>query len=98
MTLQGGLQQMTDRLAAAVEKSRVLMGRCAFALEFAPGGPGGVYDSCARRFQIVCQGNARFDADAVILALPAYISGGLDFLSGPSAGRVTGATFPTVRR
>ena len=77
MTLKGGLQQMTERLAAQVEKSRVFTRRRAEAVEFAPGGPGGVADSCSRRFQIVCQGGVTFDADAVILAMPAYINGRL---------------------
>jgi len=77
MTLQGGLQQMTERLAAQVEKSRVLLGRRVVALEFAPGGPGGGADSCSRRFQIFCEGQFTIDADAVILALPAYVNAGL---------------------
>jgi oxygen-dependent protoporphyrinogen oxidase len=77
MTLQGGLEQMTQRLAAQVEKSRVLVGRRVVALGFAPGGPGGGTDSCSRRFQISCEGKVTIDADAVILALPAYVNGGL---------------------
>ncbi|HMD86353.1 MAG TPA: protoporphyrinogen oxidase [Terriglobia bacterium] len=77
MTLKGGLQQMTERLAAQVERYRVFMRRRALALEFAPGGPGGATDSCSRRFQIACEGDKVFDADAVVLALPAYRAGGL---------------------
>src|SRR5271157_1300052 len=77
MTLKGGLQQMTEKLAAQVEKYRVFMRRRALALEFAPGGPGGATDSCSRRFQIACEGDKVFDADAVVLALPAYRAGGL---------------------
>ncbi len=77
MTLKGGLQQMTEKLAAQVEKSRVFVGRRVASIEFAPGGPGGVADSCSRRFQIGCEGHPSFDADAVILALPAYVNGGL---------------------
>ena len=77
MTLQGGLQQMTEKVAAQVEKSRVLVGRRVVALGFAPGGHGGGADSCSRRFQIFCEGEVTLDADAVILALPAYVNGGL---------------------
>jgi oxygen-dependent protoporphyrinogen oxidase len=77
MTLKGGLQQMTVKLAAQVEKRRVFMRRRVRALEFAPGGPGGVTDSCSRRFQITCERDKVYDADAVILALPANLAGGL---------------------
>ena len=77
MTLKGGLQQMTERLAAQVEKYRIFVRRRVLAVEFAPGGPGGAADSCSRRFQITCEGGKSFDADAVILAVPAYLAGGL---------------------
>jgi oxygen-dependent protoporphyrinogen oxidase len=77
MTLKGGLQQMTERLAAPVERHRVFMRRRVLALEFSPGGPGGAADSCSRRFQITCEGGKVYDADAVVLAVPAYLAGGL---------------------
>jgi oxygen-dependent protoporphyrinogen oxidase len=77
MTLKGGLQQMTEKLAAQVEKYRVLMCRRVLALEFASGGPGGATDSCSRRFHIACNGDRSYDADAVILAVPANLAGGL---------------------
>ena len=77
MTLKGGLQQMTERLAARVEKNRIFVRRRVLAVEFAPGGPGGAVDSCSRRFQIPCEGGKVFDADTVILAVPAYLAGGL---------------------
>ena len=77
MTLKGGLQQLTERLAAQVERYRVFMRRRVLALEFAPGGPGGVTDSCSRRFQIACEGDRSYDADAVVLAVPAYPASGL---------------------
>ena len=77
MTLKGGLQQMTERLAAQVEKNRIFVRRRVLAVEFAPGGPGGAADSCSRRFQITCEGGKSFDADAVILAVPAYLAGRL---------------------
>jgi len=77
MTLQGGLQQMTEKLAAEVDKYRVLVRHRVLAVEFAPGGPGGATDSCSRRFQIACEGSKVYDADAVVLALPAYLAGSL---------------------
>jgi oxygen-dependent protoporphyrinogen oxidase len=77
MTLKGGLQQMTEKLAAQVEKHRVLMCHRAVALEFAPGGPGGATDSCARRLQIACAGDRVYDADAVVLSMPAHAASGL---------------------
>ena len=77
MTLKGGLQQMTEKLAAQVEKYRVFVRRPVLALEFAPGGPGGSTDSCSRRFQIACKGGKAYDADAVVLALPAHLASGL---------------------
>jgi len=77
MTLKGGLQQLTQRLAAQIDKYRILMRHPVHVLEFSPGGPGGAADSCSRRFQITCAGGKVYDADAVVLALPAYQAGGL---------------------
>jgi oxygen-dependent protoporphyrinogen oxidase len=67
---------MTEKLAAQIEKYRVLMRRRVLALEFAPGGPGGATDSCARRFHITCDHGRSYDADAVVIALPAHLAGG----------------------
>ncbi len=77
MTLKGGLQQLTQKLAAEVEKYRVFLGRKVLTLEFAPGGPGGLGDSCSRRFLINCEHYKAHDADAVILALPARPASGM---------------------
>ena len=77
MTLKGGLQQLTEKLAAQVEGRRVFVRRRVRALEFSPGGPGGATDSCSRRFQIGCEGGKVHEADALILALPAHHAGGL---------------------
>jgi len=77
MTLKGGLQQMTEKLAAEVERYRVFVRRRVLGVELAPGGPGGAADSCSRRFLIGCEGGKAFDADAVVLALPAHLAGGL---------------------
>jgi len=77
MTLKSGLQQMTTKLAAHLDKYRVFMRRPVHALEFSPGGPGGAADSCSRRFLITCEGGKVYDADAVVLAVPANQAGGL---------------------
>ncbi len=77
MTLKGGLQQMTQRMAAQIDKSRVLLRHKVQALEFSPGGPGGAADSCSRRFQIAFEGGKSYDVDALILAVPAHVAGGL---------------------
>ncbi len=77
MTLKGGLQQLTERLASHLEKNRVFIRRPVHAIEFSPGGPGGAADSCSRRFQITCKGGKVYDADAVVLAVPAPVAGGL---------------------
>ena len=90
MTLKGGLQQMTEKLAAQVEKSRVFVGRRAVALELAPGGPGGGADSCSRRFRILCEGEITLDADAVILAMPAYVNSRLVSSLDPSLSELLG--------
>jgi len=77
MTLKGGLQQLTEKLAAQIDRYRILLRRRVLAVEFAPGGPGGAADSCSRRFQIICEGDRVYDADAVVLAVPAYLASGL---------------------
>ena len=77
MTLKGGLQQMTERLATHLDPHRVHIRRRVLAVEFAPGGPDGAADSCSRRFLIACEGGRTFDADAVVLAVPAYAAGAL---------------------
>jgi oxygen-dependent protoporphyrinogen oxidase len=77
MTLKGGLQQLTTRLAAPLDKYRVIMRRAVRALEFSPGAGVGSGDSSARRFRIACEGGKSYEVDAVILALPANLAGGL---------------------
>ena len=77
MTLRGGLEQITTNLAAPLDPCRVLTSRRVLSIEFSPSGPGGLADSCARRFHLICGEGSTFDADAVILALPAYLAGGL---------------------
>ena len=77
MTLKGGLQKMTQRMAAHIDKSRVLLRHKVQTIEFSPGGPGGAADSCSGRFQISCDSGQTYDVDALILAVPAHVAGGL---------------------
>ncbi len=71
MTLRGGLDQLTAKLAGFPDESRVQLDRRVLAIEPSPGGPGGQPDSCSRRYQIHAEGNVNWDADAVVLAMPA---------------------------
>ncbi len=71
MTLRGGLDQLTAKLAEFSERTRVHLEQRVRAIEPSPGGPGGKADSCSRRYQIHVEGNLTWDADAVILAMPA---------------------------
>jgi oxygen-dependent protoporphyrinogen oxidase len=77
MTLKGGLDQLTRRLAAAVDPYRIFLRRRALSLELAPGTAGGSAEGRSRRFQIACEGNRVFAADAVVLATPAHHAGRL---------------------
>ncbi len=77
MTLRGGLDQLTAKLAEFPDRSRVCLERRALAIEPSPGGPGEQTDSCSRRFQIHADGNLTWDADAVVLAMPAQECGRL---------------------
>lgn len=77
MTLRGGLEQLTGKLAEHLDKTRVHLGRRVTGIELAPGGPGGRADSCSRRYQIFCDGGVTFDADAIIFAMPAHECGRL---------------------
>jgi oxygen-dependent protoporphyrinogen oxidase len=77
MTLKGGLQHMTEKLAAHVDRYRVLLRRRVVGIELSSGGPGGAADSCSRRFKIECDGGRVYDADAVVVALPAHSAGGM---------------------
>jgi len=72
MTLRDGLEQLTEKLAQCLGRTRVHLGRRIAGIELAPGGPGGMADRCSRRYQIFCEGGVAFDADAIILAMPAY--------------------------
>lgn len=71
MTLRGGLDQLTAKLAEFPDRSRIQLERRVLAIEPSPGGPDGQTDSCSRRYLIHAEGNITFDADAVILAMPA---------------------------
>ncbi len=77
MTLRGGLDQLTAKLAEFPDQPRIHLERRVLAIEPSPGGPGGQADSCSRRYQIHTGGNIAFDADAVVLAMPAPECAGL---------------------
>ena len=72
MTLRDGLEQLPQKLAEQLDGTRVHLGRRVAGIELAPGGPGGMADRCSRRYQIFCDGGVGFDADAIILAMPAH--------------------------
>ncbi len=72
MTLRDGLEQLPQKLAEQLDGTRVHLGRRIAGIELAPGGPGGMADRCSRRYQIFCDGGVTFDADAIILAMPAH--------------------------
>jgi oxygen-dependent protoporphyrinogen oxidase len=91
MTLKGGLEQMTKKLAEFPEKSRVYLERRVGAITPAPGGPGGRADSCSRRYQIHCEDGVTYDADAVILAMPTGESGRLLSALDPALSDLLGA-------
>lgn len=90
MTLSGGLEQLTERLAAFTEPRRIFTGRQALAIEPGPGGPGGETDSCARRFQITCANGACYDADAIVLAIPTHECSRLLRALNPTLGELLG--------
>ena len=74
MTLKEGLGQLSGTLAQCLEGSRVYLGRRVAALELAPGG---APDRRRRRYQIGCESGEAFDADAIVLAMPAHECGRL---------------------
>ena len=61
LTLEGGLTVMTDALAAALQEERVITGQAVVGLT-----------RQGRRYQLELSSNERIEADAVILATPAY--------------------------
>lgn len=63
-TIRGGLSQLTTKLAAEMDPSRVLAGRSVETIERATSPEAG-------RYRVRLSGGAWLDADAVILALPA---------------------------
>jgi len=90
MTLREGLEQLTGKLAEHLDKTRVHLGGRVAGIKLAPGGPGGRADSCSRRYQIFCDGGMTFDADAIILAMPAHECGRLLSSIAPALGALLG--------
>jgi oxygen-dependent protoporphyrinogen oxidase len=77
MTLRDGLEQLTGKLVERLDMARVHLGQRVAGIELAPGGPDGAADRCSRRYGIFCEGGQAFDADAIILAMPAHECGRL---------------------
>jgi protoporphyrinogen/coproporphyrinogen III oxidase len=72
MTLKGGLQQLTTKLAECLDPSRVRTGQRVVSIESSLGGAASAADTPSPRYQVVCEGGLTYDVDAVILALPAH--------------------------
>ena len=72
MTLRDGLGQLAEKLTEHLDLTRVILRRRTIGIELALGGPGGIVDRCSHRYQILCEGGVAFDADAIILAMPAH--------------------------
>ncbi len=90
MTLREGLEQLTGKLAEALDKPRVHLDARVVGVELALSGPGGTADSCSRRYQIFCDGGVTFDADAIIFAMPAHECGRLLSSIAPALGALLG--------
>ena len=90
MTLKGGLEQLTTRLAEELERSRIHLGQRVMAIEPAPGGPAGATDACSGKYQIPCEGNVTYEADAVILAMPTHECRRLLASLDPALGELLG--------
>jgi oxygen-dependent protoporphyrinogen oxidase len=69
MTLRAGLEQLTGKLEEHLDAARVHLARRVAGIGLAPGG--------TSRYQVLCDGGVRFDADAVIFAMPAHECGRL---------------------
>ena len=91
MTLRDGLGQLTEALAEHLDRTRVHLSRRIAGIELALGGPGGLADRCSRRYQIFCEEGDAFDADAIILAMPAHECSRLLSSLHPSLSGLLGA-------
>jgi protoporphyrinogen/coproporphyrinogen III oxidase len=74
LTLKEGLGRMVEAMAAHVESSRICFGQRAIAIERATPGPVATDPAspAAGPYTIRCEAGGAYEADAVILALPAY--------------------------
>ena len=90
MTLRDGLEQLTEKLAQHLDKTRVHLGQRVAGIELAADGPGGTADPCRRRYQIFCDGGVAFEADAIIFAMPAHECSRLLSSIAPAAGGLLG--------
>lgn len=83
-TLQGGLEQLTEKLTGHLEKSRLHLGQRVIGIEAASLGT-------RRHYRIRCADAATHTADAVILAMPAHECSRLLTPIDPTLGELLGA-------
>jgi len=91
MTLKGGLQQLTEKLAECLEESRVRLGQRVMAIEPAPPASVGATGPAADTYRIRCEWNTTYHVDAIVLAMPAYECSRLLAPFDPSLGELLGA-------
>lgn len=91
MTLKGGLEELTEKLAGHLEESRVHLRQRVMAIARAPCVPGCVADSGSRRYLLRCDGNVAYDVDAVVLAMPTHECSRLLSSLDPALSELLGA-------
>jgi oxygen-dependent protoporphyrinogen oxidase len=69
MALKGGLEDMIGKLIQQLEDSRIRLGMRVTTVKPLTGG---VADLYPRRYLVLCEGNAGYEADSVILAMPTH--------------------------
>jgi len=84
MTLQGGLEELTDKLTEHLQISRLHLGQRVISIEPVNFGTG-------RHYKIRCEGGTTHAADAVILALPAHECSRLLTSIDPTLAELLGA-------
>ena len=72
MTLRDGLEQLVEALKKYLISSRVHLGQQVIGIESARPSRVGATGSVARAYTIRCEGDTSYEADAIILALPAH--------------------------
>ena len=78
LSLEGGLAEMIDRLVASLGETAILTGRRVTVLTRQP-------ERLQGGYSVLLDGGTRLDADALILATPAYVTAGLLTPLAPAA-------------